>query len=284
MSDNIAIIDETVAFDDNELQAAFDTISVDAKIEVCAAEFAAMAAIARLQMKISAGTINDYVIFTNIPSRYRAKAVTNNIIDCNSINIVKAAKLAKWVFTSFGREPPMQNNIWFIADPHFGHAKIIEYCHRPFADIGAMNAELVFRWNAKVKKDDVIWCLGDFALGSKDNVKKFVSQLNGKIKLVMGNHDSRKVSFYYDAGFYRVYDHPVLIANNILLSHLPYDGSKLKSSGMLNLYGHVHSSMLHDTITSNRVCCCVERWDYSPISWKEIQKAIAEANTKRKMS
>lgn len=282
MSDYIAIADETVAFSKSELQAAFDAIELNAKIEVCAAGFAAMAAVARLRMEIAARIIDDYVIFTNVPSRYAKKAVTNNVIDCNSIDAANAAEHAKWVVTKFGREKPMQDNIWFTADPHFGHAKIIEYCNRPFANVDIMNAELVARWNAKVKKDDVIWCLGDFALGSKDNVKTFVSQLNGKIKLVMGNHDCRKVSFYYDAGFYRVYDHPVLIADHILLSHAPCNGIALNSSKMLNLYGHVHDSTMHDTISSNAVCCCVERWGYAPVSWKEIREAMAATLSNKK--
>lgn len=95
MSDYIAIADETVAFSKRELQAAFDAIELNAKIEVCAAGFAAMAAVARLRMEIAARTIDDYVIFTNVPSRYAKKAVTNNVIDCNSIDIANAAKHAK---------------------------------------------------------------------------------------------------------------------------------------------------------------------------------------------
>lgn len=276
MSDYIAIADETVAFSKGELQAAFDAIGLNAKIEACAAGFAAMAAVARLRMEMSAGTTGNYVIFTNVPSRYAKKAVTNNVIDCSCIDAAKAAEHARWVFTDFGREKPMQDDVWFTADPHFGHSKIIEYCNRPFADVDAMNAALVARWNAKVKKDDVVWCLGDFALGGKDNVKKFVALLHGKIKLVMGNHDCRKVRFYYEAGFYRVYDHPVLIANSILLSHAPCTSIMLNGSKMLNLYGHVHDSTMHDTVSSNSVCCCVERWDYAPVSWKEIRESIAQ--------
>ena len=26
-------------------------------------------------------------------------------------------------------------NVWFTSDTHFGHAKIIEYCDRPFANV-----------------------------------------------------------------------------------------------------------------------------------------------------
>lgn len=171
----LAIIDETVAFSRDEMKAEFDMLDVEVKLETCVAEFAAKAAVSRLRMGIAAGVIDDYVIFTNDPVRYVKNAVTNNVIDCRHIDVAKAAKHAKWVFAKFGREHPMQDNIWFIADPHFSHANIIKYCHRPFADVNEMDATLVENWNAKVKKDDVVWCLGDFALGRKENVGKFVS-------------------------------------------------------------------------------------------------------------
>ena len=279
----IAILDETLSFSKDELNAALDALGVaDVTFDVCAAEFAAMAAIARLRMKISNGAVDDYAIFTNDPARYAKHAVVNNLVDCSCIDAVNAAKQAKWIFEKFGRAHPMQDNIWFIADPHFSHANIVKYCHRPFSSVEEMDAELVARWNARVKKDDVIWCLGDFAFGPKDNVKKFVSRLNGKIKLVMGNHDCKKVSFYQEAGFYRVYDHPVLISSNILLSHIPCNAAMANGSGIVNIYGHVHDSMLYDTVTSNSACCCVERWNYAPVSWKEIREAMAATLSNKK--
>ena len=34
---------------------------------------------------------------------------------------------------------------WFISDMHFGHANIIKYEDRPFADTAAMDKELIKR-------------------------------------------------------------------------------------------------------------------------------------------
>ena len=87
-------------------------------------------------------------------------------------------------------------NVWFISDTHFGHAKVIEYCNRPFANIQEMDKELIKRWNAKVKSRDLVWHLGDFALANKEYVAEIVSKLNGEIRLIKGNHDTRSSQWF----------------------------------------------------------------------------------------
>ena len=51
--------------------------------------------------------------------------------------------------------------LWFTADLHFGHANIINYSGRPYADVAVMNRALIDRWNAAVHPDDTVWVLGD---------------------------------------------------------------------------------------------------------------------------
>ena len=58
-----------------------------------------------------------------------------------------------------------QMTTWFTADLHFGHANIISYSSRPFADATAMNEALIERWNDSVRMEDSVWLLGDVALG-----------------------------------------------------------------------------------------------------------------------
>ena len=47
---------------------------------------------------------------------------------------------------------------WFTADLHFGHANIINYSGRTFADVTAMNQALIERWNASIHPDDPTGC------------------------------------------------------------------------------------------------------------------------------
>lgn len=78
---------------------------------------------------------------------------------------------------------------WFTADLHFGHANIISYSGRPFADATAMNQALIERWNASIHPDDTVWVLGDVALGRIDETLALVGELNGRKLLLTGNHD-----------------------------------------------------------------------------------------------
>ena len=59
-------------------------------------------------------------------------------------------------------------SIWFTSDTHFSHCNIIKYCNRPFKDVDEMNKILIQNWNNVVRPDDIVWHLGDFALGDKN--------------------------------------------------------------------------------------------------------------------
>jgi len=53
-------------------------------------------------------------------------------------------------------------NHWFTADFHLGHANIIKYCERPFRNVLEMNRTIIKKHNERVKKDDIVYFLGDF--------------------------------------------------------------------------------------------------------------------------
>src|SRR4051812_27561867 len=78
---------------------------------------------------------------------------------------------------------------WFTSDLHFGHRNIIGYCDRPFRDVDAMDAALVERWNEVVAPDDIVWVLGDVAMGRIERSLALVGGLHGTKHLVAGNHD-----------------------------------------------------------------------------------------------
>lgn len=167
-------------------------------------------------------------------------------------------------------------NVWFTSDTHFGHAKVIEYCNRPFANIQEMDKELIKRWNSKVKSRDLVWHLGDFALASKEYVAKIVSQLNGEIRLIKGNHDTRSSQWFRDIGFAVVYDYPIIYEEFIVLSHEPMPF--IPSAGMINLHGHIHNSLMFQTWGERCACMCVERHNYAPVHIKEIIKRYSEGD------
>ena len=50
--------------------------------------------------------------------------------------------------------------IYFIADTHFNHRNIIEYCNRPFKDTNEMNEYIIQKWNSVVKEEGKIYVFG----------------------------------------------------------------------------------------------------------------------------
>ena len=82
------------------------------------------------------------------------------------------------------------SNIFFTSDTHFGHKKCWESFRREkFSSLEDMNETIIARWNARVKKGDRVYHLGDFALGSVEEAEKIAWRLNGQIFLIRGNHE-----------------------------------------------------------------------------------------------
>lgn len=79
---------------------------------------------------------------------------------------------------------------WFTADEHYNHARIIEYCSRPFASVEVMNEVLIQMHNKRVKKTDVTIHIGDFGwFKKKKEAEQIIKRLNGNHIFVRGSHD-----------------------------------------------------------------------------------------------
>lgn len=160
---------------------------------------------------------------------------------------------------------------FFIADTHFGHENIIKYCNRPFKSTTEMNRVLIDNWNRTVKDEDIVWMLGDFAFGSKDYIKSITSQLNGRKKLILGNHDRHKIPFYEECGFNFVSRYPILVDKTIILSHAPIEFLN-ENCPFFNIHGHVHDNPAFSDISKTSACVSVERINYKPIEFEELKR------------
>ena len=154
--------------------------------------------------------------------------------------------------------------IYFIADTHFGHRNIIQYCNRPFSSVEEMDQVLVTNWNRVAKNRDAVYLLGDFSLSrDMDYLKKICSQLNGHKYLIMGNHDLMKVRDYYEIGFEYVSKFPIIFKKFYILSHEPVFVNA--NMPYFNIHGHMHDNMNTLTRTDQTFCVSVERHDYKPV-------------------
>jgi calcineurin-like phosphoesterase family protein len=128
---------------------------------------------------------------------------------------------------------------WFTSDLHLGHQNIISYCDRPYTRVLDMDEDLVERWNYVVEPRDVVYVVGDFAMGRLDDSLAWTSLLNGTKFLIPGNHDrmfntagtkyANSCQRYLDAGFAEiregigVYDLPGGV--NAIVNHFPRAGA-----------------------------------------------------------
>jgi calcineurin-like phosphoesterase family protein len=160
-------------------------------------------------------------------------------------------------------------NVWFTADQHFNHAKVIEYADRPFNSVEGMNEELVKRHNSLVKPGDRVYHLGDFAWHDHNN---FVKRLNGQHYLIKGNHDHVK-RLKEPLGFIWVKDVAQIKINGNLffLSHFAHRVWPQSHYGAFHLYGHSHG-MIEEMGRSTDVG--VDANDYYPVALDSVLEKL----------
>lgn len=151
---------------------------------------------------------------------------------------------------------------WATADEHYNHAKIIEYCNRPFIDLREMNNDTINNHNSVVGNDDIVYHVGDFAFGRFEDIKRIVDRLNGIHILILGSHDDLKPFTYVKAGFQSI--HTSLQLSNIVLAHDPAVATVARQTTFL--CGHVHGLF---QIAGNVINVGVDVRNFCPV---EIEK------------
>jgi calcineurin-like phosphoesterase family protein len=134
-----------------------------------------------------------------------------------------------------------------------------------------MNNEIISRWNYRVKPSDFVFHLGDFGMGSKEELEKIVKKLHGQKNLILGNHDRYKPTDYMEIGFYWASRYPILFNSNMWLSHEELNLNTL----YYNIHGHTHNSeSFYSENKPNHFNLSVEGTGYFPISLNNIEKSI----------
>ena len=169
----------------------------------------------------------------------------------------------------------MSKEIWLISDTHFNHKNMIEWrTGRPgFSSVEEMNQLMIDNWNSNIKQGDIVYHLGDVFMGSQDWFKSNWPRLNGRKRLIVGNHDD--IKFLSCGGFFsKVLMWRKFQEFGILLSHVPLDKGSLynwKSDEYLhNVHGHTHRNNHEDVDTYTNIC--VEQTNYKPINIEEVRK------------
>ena len=176
--------------------------------------------------------------------------------------------------------------VFFTSDTHFDHTSILRHCNRPFGDIEEMNQALIENWNRVVGKNDLVFHLGDFAFGGPEVWNRFLDQLNGRIVLVVGNHDIYHLRAEMLERFEQVaFELYVVIDNQpIFLNHHPFLSYGDSHGTVWQLFGHVHTrgngegkekdKQRLPLLMATQYDVGVDNNDYTPISFERVKEII----------
>lgn len=174
---------------------------------------------------------------------------------------------------------------FFTADTHFFHEGIIRMCRRPFGSVAEMNRCLVEIWNARVGPEDTVWHLGDFALGATPAEAASIFQaLNGKLRLVKGNHDGPDTLALPWAGPVEQLVEMAVDGARVVLCHYPLRAWRGSFGRTIQLYGHTHDLLPPSTLSCD---VGVDSWAYAPVTVAEIRSklsSVTEEPEERRMA
>lgn len=132
--------------------------------------------------------------------------------------------------------------VFFTSDLHFGHKNLCQ-------GLRGMTAEesdklIIDNWNKVVTKRDLVYVLGDITMENQNDIPKYVSQLNGRIVLIGGNHDTKQCCDVYRKLGITVMG--CLKYKGFICTHIPVHPYELEQEDRQllrgNIHGHVHRS------------------------------------------
>ena len=197
-----------------------------------------------------------------------------------------------------------RKSIFFTSDLHLGHVGSINMDNRPFRDLDHMHDVLINNWNSVVPHDGIVYVLGDIGMGSTLYLKPLISQLNGTLVAILGNHDPG-VNAVYNMGFDVVlYGAELRIANQrVTMTHCPLRGLyreditgmhgvlgyenwhgetrhtrySLRNDGQYHLHGHIHSPNRgrSEKILGKQYDVGVVANSFRPVSIRQIESWIS---------
>lgn len=184
-------------------------------------------------------------------------------------------------------------NKWICSDHHFGHENIIRFTHpngepiRPgFQDSGQFHAFLniqhhdetyIARHNDRVKTSDKVYFLGDIGK-PLDKIKR----LNGKKRLILGNHDdihdaAALGEVFDEVVAWRVWDEEEF-GHPTVFTHFPLHADERRPARRrINVHGHIHEKKIHRANGMEDpwyVNVCVEHTNHAPLNFDDLRRII----------
>ena len=158
--------------------------------------------------------------------------------------------------------------VYFISDAHFGHKNLSER----FRGMSVEESDelLIRNWNNKVKKkDDIVYYLGDFSMDAPELLEKYLDKLNGKIYIIGGNHDTRRVCTKFKELGITVLG--CMEYKGYMLTHMPVDRRMIKEGPFRryrgNIHGHIHA---YELVSPDYISVAADLNNLTPMTFEEI--------------
>jgi calcineurin-like phosphoesterase family protein len=175
--------------------------------------------------------------------------------------------------------------IYFTADTHLGHQKEFLWRPRGFSSSKEHDEQIITNWNSIVNPNDDVYHLGDLMLGDNEYGLECIKQLNGKIHIILGNHDTEsRIKLYktlpnvieivdakrlkYGKAYFFLCHYPVITAN--------YDDQKAWTKHLIGVHGHTHQKEKFYNNNPYMYCVCLDAHDNKPVSIEQVIEDIKE--------
>ena len=164
----------------------------------------------------------------------------------------------------------MSSRIFLCSDHHLGDTKICHYLddngnkNRPYDTIDEMHESIVELHNSVVTRssDKVIYG-GDVVIDK--SYFPILGLMNGKKRLVRGNHDIFADKLYYQY-FQQIHGVKVIADRKVIITHIPIHSTCIKE-GWINITGHLHRRVIDDP---RYRCICLEQTEFKPVELDEV--------------
>lgn len=185
------------------------------------------------------------------------------------------------------------SQVFYTSDLHFGHARMLDF--RAYDSIEEHDEAIVWNWRDAVRKEDIVYVMGDLTLKSPAQALKTIGSLPGRKRLIVGNHDGIHPMFKTDTKWeseHRAVFESIwpfgrrrIAGREVLLSHFPYTADhgfearypqwRLPDLGAILLHGHTHST---EKVTSDHeIHIGLDAWEMTPVSEIEVAALIEES-------
>ena len=172
---------------------------------------------------------------------------------------------------------------FFISDTHFGHYNAACVFTRDdgtplrgFKSVEEMDEHMISKWNSVVSPKDRVYHVGDFCMNRK--YLKTYNRLNGRIAVILGNHDIWKLEDYKQfQNIDQLCGVRMFPKLGWVVTHVPIHDRQLQGRWTHNIHGHLHYQRVvdkHGKIDLRYFNVSVECINYTPIDLEDLENRL----------